>query len=69
MHQNHRVLNSLSVMRGGDTAFNHAHIQLKADKQNLDFSGSAFESITHLIGVKQGFTTWLNSNGNYNLVC
>ena len=43
----------IGKLRGGDTAFNHAHIQLNADKQNLDFSGSAFESITHLIGVKQ----------------
>ena len=45
----------IGKLRGGDTAFNHVHLQLQADKGALDFSGSAFESITHLIGVKQGF--------------
>ncbi len=45
----------IGKLRGGDTAFNHAYIQLQAGKQKLDFSGSAFESITHLIGLKQGF--------------
>lgn len=41
-------------LRGGDTAFNHAYLQMQASKGVLDFSGSAFESITHLVGVKQG---------------
>lgn len=42
-------------LRGGDSAFNHVRLQMQADKGFLDFTGSAFESITHLLGVKQGF--------------
>lgn len=41
-------------LRGGDTAFNHAYLQMQAGSGMLDFSGSAFESITHLVGVKKG---------------
>jgi hypothetical protein len=44
----------IGKLRGGDSAFNHAHIQLHADKGNVSFDGSAFESITHLIALKQG---------------
>jgi hypothetical protein len=50
----------IGKLRGGNTAFNHAYLQLKADKGQLNFDGSAFESITHLLALKQGFD--LNKN-------
>ncbi|MDD2341770.1 MAG: AsmA-like C-terminal region-containing protein [Tolumonas sp.] len=51
----------IGKLRGGDSAFNHVRISLQADKGQLDFSSSAFESITHLIGVKQGLDLSKNS--------
>ena len=50
----------IGKLRGGDSAFNHTRLQLQADKGILNFNGSAFESITHLIALKQGFD--LNKN-------
>jgi hypothetical protein len=50
----------IGKLRGGDSAFNHTRIQLQADKGMLNFNGSAFESITHLIALKQGVD--LNKN-------
>lgn len=50
----------IGKLRGGDSVFNHAHIQLQADKGNVNFDGSALESITHLIALKQGVD--LNKN-------
>jgi Uncharacterized protein involved in outer membrane biogenesis len=45
----------IGKLRSGDTAFNHVRIQLQANHGMLDFDGSAFESITHLLALKQGF--------------
>lgn len=42
-------------LRGGDTFFNHANLKIQAADGKLNSDGSAFESITHLIGLKQGF--------------
>ena len=41
-------------LRGGDTFFNHANLQMQAKDGLLSFDGSAFESITHLIGIQHG---------------
>ncbi len=44
----------IGKLRSGDTFFNHALVHISATDGQLNTEGSAFESITHLIGLKQG---------------
>lgn len=48
-------------LRGGDTFFNHANLQLQAQDGFIHLDGSAFESITHLIALQQGFDLKTNT--------
>ena len=45
---------SLSAMTGGDTAFNRAHLDLKALQGQVRLDGSAAATITHLLALQGG---------------